>query len=370
MTLYGLDMEARLTRWKADYAFGIARCVREGGAVDVDYAPNVRIIEDAGAIAGGYHFVGHGRPIRDDARRFVDAMGDPVGRLVCPDFEDAGLTWDEHETWWDEYRAHHPAQPVLEYTYYNYWRSRGWPENGGAVHTPYLWAANPRTDTYLGDTAWPWRQLFGGWRDATVLQWHGTTTVGVGCGVDINAFRGMRADLYALTQPLPDSSTGDLMQVTRVKGEDWKAAADIYLFTAPDPASAHVATIPAGTILRTIAEAKGEDGGSWRLTEYAGAAAWFRYRNPEGVIGNMKPLVAGGDPAVDALLAAYVGREPLYTDPQLDAAIADAVLDATGPLDQQVATLTGQVTTLTTKVSTKNTALRAISSEAAQAADA
>lgn len=106
--------------------------------------------------------------------------------------------------------------------------------------------------------------------------------------------------------------------VSRVKGEDWRARAASVLYATPDTSAVVVASaIPTGTVIRTIGEAPGtKDGGSWRLTEWQGKVAWFRYRTAAGVLGTWEPTVQNGDPAVDAGLDDYLARKwPAITTP-------------------------------------------------------
>ena len=99
------------------------------------------------------------------------------------------------------------------------------------------------------------------------------------------------------------------MLITLVKAEDWKPSeASAVLRAQPDKAAALVTTILAGTVLRTIAEVKGNDGGSWRLTESSGVLAYLCYRTATGP-GDWAPLTPGGDPTVDAQLDALIARQ-------------------------------------------------------------
>lgn len=132
-----------------------------------------------------------------------------------------------------------------------------------------------------------------------------------------------RRDHVTAFRPYFDQEAADV-RLTTVKGEDWRAGADVTMFAEPDPAAPVVTVLPAGAIVRTIAEAVGADKGSWRLTELAGKAAWFRYRNPAGAVGSMGPLVPGGDPATDAALVAYIERSPA---PPVDCSPIQSQLD-------------------------------------------
>lgn len=103
--------------------------------------------------------------------------------------------------------------------------------------------------------------------------------------------------------------------VTRVKGEDWRATTSATLYSLPATTSAIITSaVPAGTILRSLAEERGADGGSWRMTEWpVGSAtarpAWFRYTDSAGRIGAFVPLTQGGDATVDGALTDYVARK-------------------------------------------------------------
>jgi hypothetical protein len=221
MTLFGIDAEGRLDRWPSAYSFGIFRAVREFGTVDADFLTNVSRARLAGAIPGAYHYIGHGRPIRDDVKRLVeivDLAGGSEGMLISPDIEDAGLTYAEIETWFDEFRRHLPNHPLLLYTYEYFWE-RNYGTRSAAKFTPYLWAANPRTGTYQGDSSSGWTQRFGGYAGPVMWQYRGTTDIGIGAAVDLNAFRGTRAELLALTTSIPETSTEEPMLDFYITGD-------------------------------------------------------------------------------------------------------------------------------------------------------
>ena len=99
--------------------------------------------------------------------------------------------------------------------------------------------------------------------------------------------------------------------IKAIKGEDWVPTTSgvppnvvsngVYRAT-PDRSAPFVARLPAGTIIRTIAEVEAGDH-NWRLTEINGATAYF-------LRSDLTPLVQGGDPAVDQGLSDYIARVP------------------------------------------------------------
>ena len=99
--------------------------------------------------------------------------------------------------------------------------------------------------------------------------------------------------------------------IKAIKGEDWVPTVSgvppnvvsngVYRAT-PDRSAPFVARLPAGTIIRTIAEVEAGNH-NWRLTEINGATAYF-------LRSDLTPLVQGGDPAVDQGLSDYIARVP------------------------------------------------------------
>jgi len=95
--------------------------------------------------------------------------------------------------------------------------------------------------------------------------------------------------------------------ITAIKGEDWKPTVTngqsngVYRAT-PDRSASIVARLPAGTVIRTIAEVKA-DGNDWRLSMIGTDPAYF-------LRADLVPLVPGGDPAVNAQLTDYLNQKP------------------------------------------------------------
>jgi GH25 family lysozyme M1 (1,4-beta-N-acetylmuramidase) len=114
--------------------------------------------------------------------------------------------------------------------------------------------------------------------------------------LDLDVFNGTKAELDALAQE-------SQMTEYKAKGEDWKTAKAPVRLT-PDRSAPAAVTLPAGSIVRTVAEFT-QDGEAWRVTRLPDGRTGFLIR------GDLTPLVPGGDPAVDAPFLAYVQRQPV-----------------------------------------------------------
>jgi hypothetical protein len=101
------------------------------------------------------------------------------------------------------------------------------------------------------------------------------------------------------------------MLISNIKGEDWRAKGGI-LRTSPDSSLPASVTLPAGTIIRSVAEVTVPGSAYlWRLTEYGNKPAYLAYKRlSDGAMPDWEPVVPGGDPAVDAGLSAYIARQP------------------------------------------------------------
>lgn len=131
---------------------------------------------------------------------------------------------------------------------------------------------------------------------------------------------------------LAAGGAADDMTITTIKGEDWlpttnaTGASNGVLRATPDKAAAIVARLPLGTSVRSIAEVTTPGpsaDNNWRLTEHAGQVVYMLRRD-------WAPQVAGGDPAVDAQLTAYIAGQSSagYTQAELDEAVSKAQTNA------------------------------------------
>jgi hypothetical protein len=113
----------------------------------------------------------------------------------------------------------------------------------------------------------------------------------------------------------------DNVTITVIKGEDWIPAGGVrrpYRSRPERVNAAIVGYIEPGETVRTIIELSA-DGEAWRLSEIGGAAVYI-------LRADITPVVAGGDPVVDAELSDYIARVPDQTpfdQDDLDRARAD-----------------------------------------------
>jgi hypothetical protein len=99
------------------------------------------------------------------------------------------------------------------------------------------------------------------------------------------------------------------VRITAIKGEDWVPTvsgdqSNGVFRDVPDRAAPVVARVPAGTIVRTIAEVETNaipPNNRWRLTEHDGKPAYM-------LRSDWQPTIQGGDPVLDGLLTAYIER--------------------------------------------------------------
>lgn len=243
-TLFGVDVSPSqgVVDWAKAKAggisFGVARCLRETGAIDSTYRRNVDGARKAGLIPGAYAFL-VGGTAKQQAKTFIDAVGDPTGMLIMLDVERPMIHGNpvpaaaDIDIFVDAWAAAHPAHPILIYG------SSGSILGSIGKHTDLhqfgpLWLAFYRkghthtpTGFYSsigGNDATQWRLKFGGWSGATIWQFtDGNIHVpgiqkpdGTFLAVDTNAFRGTRAQLLALTgavPPKPAAAAGAMVPV-------------------------------------------------------------------------------------------------------------------------------------------------------------
>jgi lysozyme len=226
-TLFGVDVSPSqgTVDWAkvkaAGISFAVARCLRETGAIDGAYQRNVAGARAAGLVPGAYAFL-VGGTASQQAKSFIDAVGDPTGMLIMLDVERPTVAANPVPTAADvkafvaAWKAAHPAHPILIYG-----------SSGSVLGTIgkttdlhqlgplwLAWYRKGHTHTASGfyaslggNDAKQWSVKFGGWPGATIWQFtDGSVRVsgiqkpdGTFLAVDLNAFRGTTAQLLALT---------------------------------------------------------------------------------------------------------------------------------------------------------------------------
>lgn len=176
----------------------------------LDWIPQIRA---AGLIPGAYHWLTNADPIAQCANflRRVRQAGGPNGMLIQCDCED-NATLPVLQGWVKEWSRQTGGHPFFIYSGAWWWQSRGW---NGAQFAPYLWDSRyltADTDSIPDDPAafatkapasW-WTPRYGGWPTTTILQFTSKGDAGsLPNNVDLNAYRGTRAELLALTGTTP-----------------------------------------------------------------------------------------------------------------------------------------------------------------------
>lgn len=215
-----------MTTWLIDISnhqpdFDVAAAVSEGyeaiimkaseGTTFIDwtFSQHAAATINAGAIPGAYHYLrqGQGREQCDIFMRQIANMGGPNGWLVACDNE-ADADWDTTVAFfqrWSELTDH----PLMMYSGNWWWTERGW--NGSSL-TPYLWDSRYVNGEGYGSWLYEqvpddwWQPRYGGWSDTTILQFSSSGLV-AGQRVDVNAYRGTRDELLALTRGQPTQPT-------------------------------------------------------------------------------------------------------------------------------------------------------------------
>jgi lysozyme len=256
VTYFGIDVSSHngTINWGSvagagvDFAFARAMlCTRP----DYTFATNLKGMRAAGIIPGAYHFLYARRFASPESQcdAFLAKIGDPDGMLVALDVEKDGESrpdMTDVSRWVTRFRAKHPTHPLVIYTGRWYWDSDNYPihDANGAKYGP-LWLSRYSISLINAGmlriyatvpSAW-WTTDFGGWAHPTILQYASQGRVaGVSGDVDVNAFRGTRGQLVALTGPtgiaLPDTSTeGSMASAIRV--ENRRVASDSVIANKP-----------------------------------------------------------------------------------------------------------------------------------------
>ena len=173
---------------------------------DAGYA--VRIPE-AGLIPGAYHFLRAGDGAAQ-ARYFLTRVkdaGGPTGWVCSCDCE-ADASWDTLYAFYAEWQQLTGGHPLPLYTGAWWWNipARGWDAHKLPGGLPWLWLSRYVAGSGYGSvlyekvpTSW-WTAGFGGWGQAQILQFSSSGVVAGTSAIDVNAYEGDVAALYALTR--------------------------------------------------------------------------------------------------------------------------------------------------------------------------
>lgn len=218
MPIFGIDVSKWQTTidWsrvaRSGIKFAIARA-SIGTVTDAYYAANARGMRANGIIPGAYHFLEPARVVSPEAQadKFMSLIGNPEGMLVVLDVEKDGANYPaitDVERWVARFRAKYPKHPLLIYTGKWYWAGSSYPiknANGSRFgklwHSHYVSATGSSPATlYQSVTSGMWDPDYGGWPEATFLQFSSSSVVGGVTGrCDANAFRGSLDELRAFT---------------------------------------------------------------------------------------------------------------------------------------------------------------------------
>lgn len=208
----GLDVE-QLAR--EDFSFLVVKATQGTDYIAPSYADWVLRAEHAGMVAGLYHWLdqydGAGQA-RHFLRRFDD-VGGVNGRLVQLDVEGLGGEREARD-WLAEFWRHAPGHPVLVYSGHWWWSVKAPTFDVAALGPVYQWQSRYVSGTgyasalYQGvpEALWTGGEgAWGGFDEATILQFSSKGSAGGLTGiVDVNAFRGTREQLVALTRAASD----------------------------------------------------------------------------------------------------------------------------------------------------------------------
>ncbi len=325
MTLFLVDVSKyqEPADWPRVVASGISGVIARasiGTVGDAAYRGHVTNADRAGVpFIGAYHYLYPRRFVSPEAQadKFLSVVGDTRVSALALDTEynksAPYLDREDVRRFTERIAAKAPGFRLLQYAprwyvtgymgnpdlsgYGPLWQSRYVSTRG--LSPQQLYAAVP--STY-------WRADWGRWTSVSLLQFtSGARVPGFSDLVDCSAFRGTLSELYALTFPLPDSSTEDPVKI-EPKAEEWIAVNGNGVFRAePDRGSPVIARVPDGKVILSIGEVQTlpptdpnfATRGNWRLTRFAGNTAYM-------LRSDWQPVVQGGDPALDAALTAFI----------------------------------------------------------------
>jgi lysozyme len=186
------------------YSACVCKATEGVGYQDPKFDRDIPLIQASGMIPGAYHFLRDGDGAAQ-ARAFLTRVaqyGGPDGWLIQLDCESDGYG-PEMTAWAAEWNRLTGNHPFLIYSGAWWWpRTNGF---RGVDLTPHVWHSHYVPGTGYGSTLYEqvpasgWKPGYGGWNEATILQFSDAGRV-AGARLDVNAFRGTVEQLRALAR--------------------------------------------------------------------------------------------------------------------------------------------------------------------------
>ena len=225
-TIYGVDVSEHQDGMSLKQAkregveFAIIRTT-DGTHRDRCYRSHLEDAESAGLVTAAYHYLrnpSEGTTVAQQVQASLEVMGDKK-RPVWIDVETtAGLHVDHIRQCKREFEKH-GVRVIGAYSYVPYWEGSVAPHEPGSHEFGAFWVAaygqNPHgrpRDIYPGDQHHQWDYPLGNQKPA--LWQYGSNAQVAGYSVDINAYRGTKAELEALfTGKQEELSMADIQRI-------------------------------------------------------------------------------------------------------------------------------------------------------------
>lgn len=186
----------------------------------------IRRARAAGMIPGAYHWINNTNPV-DQVDYFLgrlESVGGPSGMLIQLDCEDTAspATATTITVWIREWNRRTGGHPLLFYSGAWWYPAKlGSFQVAKVAPNVHQWDSHYVAGSGYASTLYEsvpeswWTARYGGFDDVTVMQFSSSGRAGgLTGGVDVNAFRGTRADLYVLTGGKPEMELTDLVPAT------------------------------------------------------------------------------------------------------------------------------------------------------------
>lgn len=209
-TLFGVDVSEHQDGMSLKHAnlegidFAIIRTT-DGTYKDRCYRSHLDDAEGAGMLTAAYHYLrnpSEGTSVAQQVQASLEVMGDAKRPMWIDVETNAGLHVDHIRACKAEFERR-GVRVIGAYSYVPYWEGRTAPHEPDSHEFGAFWVAaygdNPRgkpRDIYPGDNHRQWDYPLGNQKPA--LWQFGSNALVAGHAVDINAFRGSRAELEAL----------------------------------------------------------------------------------------------------------------------------------------------------------------------------